>query len=286
MGISFEVFPPKKDGDFIAAFEVVGALASMKPELISVTYGAGGSRSKQTLEIAAFIQNRYHIPAMAHMTCVGSKKEDIYNQCQEFYKAGVGKVLALRGDRPKDMSDEQYADRDFEHAIDLIRYICENTKLEVWGACYPEKHFEAKSLETDITYMKEKQDAGVKAFITQMFFDNDILYHFLDKTAAKGITAPIHAGIMPITAATQLGTSVSLSGASIPSKMANMIAKYADNAEDMKKAGLEYAMEQILDLRKHGINDVHIYTMNKPHIAAEIIEHLYFYADEKLKKEL
>lgn len=274
MGISFEVFPPKKDGDFVAAFEIVGTLAKMKPELISVTYGAGGSRSKQTLEIASYIQNRHHVPAMAHMTCVGSRKEDIGRLCREFYNSGIGKVLALRGDRPRDMTDEQFSKREFAHAIDLIRYIRENTELEVWGACYPEKHCEAASMESDLAHMKEKQDAGVESFITQMFFDNETYYTFLNKTASLGITAPIHAGIMPITAASQLGTSVSLSGASVPAEMTNMIARYADKPEDMKKAGIDYAIRQILDLREHGVEDVHLYTMNKPQIAAEIMEHI------------
>lgn len=274
MHISFEVFPPKKDGEFDSAFEVVKALAALSPELISVTYGAGGSRSKKTVEIAAYIQNRFHIPAMAHMTCVGSRREDIMGLCEELKRQGISRVLALRGDRPKDMSDEQFNSREFSYAADLISFLAQNTKLHIWAACYPQTHYEAVSREEDLRHLKEKQDAGVEAFITQMFFDNRCFYDFRERAAGVGITAPIYTGIMPITSARQIGTSVSLSGATVPAELTTLIEKYGDKPKDMHKAGVEYAIRQIQDLKEHGVEGVHIYTMNKPEVAAEIMDNL------------
>lgn len=268
--ISFEIFPPKKDSDFSSALNVAEELSALNPELISVTYGAGGSHSKRTVEIASFIQNELHIPAMAHLTCVGSTKEEIRKICEALKSHGISNVLALRGDRPKDMSDEQYNSREFTYSADLIDYLKENTDFQIWGACYPEKHFEAFSKEADLLHMKEKQDKGVTQFITQMFFDNDFFYEFREKCAKKGITAPIHAGIMPITKASQLGTSVSLSGSSVPKALSDIIAAYGNNPDDMYKAGIEYAIRQCNDLIQNGVDGIHIYTMNKPFVAKEI----------------
>lgn len=273
--ISFEVFPPKKDGEFEAAFEVLDAMAQLKPDFISVTYGAGGSRSGKTVEIASYIQNKLSIDAMAHMTCVGNKKEQLLEVYEELKKNNVSHVLALRGDRPKDMSDEQFASRDFAHANDMMLFLKENTDLHIAGACYPEKHFESFSMESDLSNLKRKQDAGAEFFISQLFFDNDFYYSFLEKAEKKGITVPICAGIMPITTAKQIGTTVTLSGSSIPKALSDIFAAYGDNPEDMRKAGLDYAIRQIRDLQENGVNDIHIYTMNKPKNAAEIMEAIY-----------
>ena len=273
--ISFEVFPPKKDGEFEAAFEVLDSLGSLNPDFISVTYGAGGGRSVKTVEITAYIQNKLGIDAMAHMTCVGSKKEDllqVYNALKENH---VQHVLALRGDRPKDMTDEQYLSRDFEHASDMMAFLKANTDLHISGACYPEKHFEAFSMEADLKNLKLKQDVGAEFFISQLFFDNDFYYDFLEKAGKKGITVPICAGIMPITTAKQIGTTVTLSGSSVPKALSDLFALYSDNPEDMRKAGIDYAIRQIRDLQENGVKDIHIYTMNKPKMAAEIMNSIY-----------
>ena len=168
--LSFEVFPPKKEDDFANAFAILDKLALLKPDFISVTYGAGGSKSKKTLEIASYIQNQLHINALAHMTCVGSRKEDIDAVAAQMEKEGLKHVLALRGDRPADMSDEQYESRAFAHASDLITYLKETTSLQAAGACYPEKHFEAESMEEDLRHLKEKCEAGAEFLITQLFF--------------------------------------------------------------------------------------------------------------------
>ena len=253
--ISMEIFPPKKDSEFSSAYRVAKELADINPDFISVTYGAGGSRSKSTIEIASYIQNELHIPVMAHLTCVGSTREDISRLCEEFKAHNISNVLALRGDRPKDMSDEQYNGREFTYASNLVDFLKEHTELEIWGACYPEKHFESFSKEADLMHMKEKQDKGVTQFITQLFFDNDFFYEFRDKAARKGITAPIHAGIMPITSAGQIGRSISLSGSSVPKALSDIIAAHGDDPEDMYNAGIDYAIRQCNDLLQNGKTD-------------------------------
>ncbi len=273
--LSFEVFPPKKDGDFESAFQVMDALGALSPDFISVTYGAGGSRAGKTVEIASYIQNTLGIDAMAHMTCVGSRQESLQQYAAALKEHNIGYVLALRGDRPKDMTDEQFNSRDFAHASDMMRFLKENEALHIAGACYPEKHYESFSLESDLNNLKKKQDAGAEFFISQMFFDNDYYYSFLEKAEKKGITVPICAGIMPITSASQLGTTVTLSGSSIPRALSNLIATYGDNKEDMRKAGIDYAIRQIRDLQENDVNDIHIYAMNKPKTTREIVEAIY-----------
>ena len=268
--LSLEVFPPKKDDEFDSAYEVLNQMAKLNPAFISVTYGAGGSRSKKTIDIASYIQNTLHIPALAHMTCVGSKKENLLEVYEGLKAVNVTKVLALRGDRPRDMTDEQYESRDFAHASDMIAFLKEHTDLQIAGACYPEKHPESFSLEADLQYLKQKQDAGAEFLISQMFFDNDDFYVFRDRAIQKGITIPIHAGIMPITSAKQIGTTISLSGSSVPKALADIIAKYSDNPEDMKKAGIDYCIRQILDLKQIGVDGIHLYSMNRPKTTAEI----------------
>lgn len=268
--LSLEVFPPKKDDEFESAYQILNQLSDLNPDFISVTYGASGSRSKKTIDIASYIQNTLQIPALAHVTCVGSKKDDILRICEQLAEHHVSRVLALRGDRPKDMTDEQFENRDFLHASDMIRFLKEHTELEIAGACYPEKHPESFSLEADLQYLKQKQDAGASFFITQMFFDNDYFYTFRDKAIQKGITLPLHAGIMPITTARQIGTTISLSGSSVPKALSDIIAKYSDNPEDMRKAGIDYCIRQILDLKQIGVDGIHLYSMNKPKTTAEI----------------
>lgn len=273
-GLSFEVFPPKKDEEFENVYPLLQQLADLHPDFISCTYGAGGSRAGKTIEITSYIQQQLHIDAIAHITCVGFTKEDLHRNCSALQEAGVNHVLALRGDRPLSMSDEQYNSREFYYAADLVHYLKEHTGLQISGACYPEKHFEAPSMESDLQHLKEKVDAGVSSLVSQMFFDNTFFYRFLDKVHGMGIHIPVHAGIMPITTAKQLGTTVSLSGSSVPKALADLIATYGDNKEDMRKAGIDYAVRQIRDLRAHGVDGIHIYSMNKVKTTAEICSQL------------
>lgn len=268
--LSFEVFPPKKDEEFENVYQILREMSQLNPDFISCTYGAGGSRAGKTIEITSFIRNKLQIDAIAHITCVGFTREDLERNCTALEAAGVKRVLALRGDRPQTMTDEQFNNREFHYAADLVRYLKEHTALDIAGACYPEKHFEAPSLEEDLRHLKEKVDAGVTSLISQMFFDNQYFYRFLDKARALGIDIPVHAGIMPITTAKQLGTTVSLSGSSVPKELADLIATYGDNKEDMRKAGIDYAVRQIRDLKEHGVDGIHLYSMNKVKTTAEI----------------
>ena len=273
-GLSFEVFPPKKDDEFDNVYPILQQLAELRPDFISCTYGAGGSRAGKTIEITSYIRQQLQIDAIAHITCVGFTKEDLHRNCEALQEAGVNHVLALRGDRPLSMSDEQFDSREFYYATDLVRHLKEHTGLQISGACYPEKHFEAPSLEEDLRHLKEKVEAGVTSLVSQMFFDNTFFYRFLDKAHAMWIHVPIHAGIMPITTAKQLGTTVSLSGSSVPKALADIIATYGDDKEDMRKAGIDYAVRQIRDLREHGVDGIHIYSMNKVKTTTEICRQL------------
>ena len=269
--ISFEVFPPKKEDEFDAAYSTLDELRVLNPDFISVTYGAGGSRSKKTIEIASYIQNQLKIEALAHITCVGFKSNDLMDIYEDLKKANVTHVLALRGDRPMAMTDEQFMSREFFYASDMISFLKENTKLNVAGACYPEKHYEAPDFKTDLIHLKEKADLGLDFLVSQLFFDNNCFYRFMEAKDKLGIHKPISAGIMPITSAKMLGNTVALSGSSVPKELSDLIAVYGENPEDMRKAGIDYAIRQCQDLKKNGVDGLHIYTMNKSKTAAQIV---------------
>ncbi len=274
--LSCEIFPPKKEAGFPKVFEVIDRIAALNPAFISVTYGAGGSNSGKQLEIVDYIQNAKKIEALAHITSVGYDKNALEAGLKNFEDKGIYNVLALRGDRPKDMTDEQYDSREFEHATDMVKYMRStgrtNDKLCIAGACYPEKHSEAPDKLTDIFHLKEKQNAGTDFFISQLFFENTLFYRFLDLAEKNGIEIPIHAGIMPITDSNQLGRTVTLSGTSVPKKLADICARYGDDPEDMKKAGIEYAVNQAVDLMTYGVSGIHVYAMNKPELCEAIFE--------------
>lgn len=269
---SCEVFPPKRNDDIYEIYRTLDEIKLLKPDFISVTYGAGGSNSKKTATIAAYIQNICEVEALAHMTAVGMTEESLNSLLFELKKKGIYNVLALRGDKPKTMTDEEFDNRTYRYASDLIPEIKKTGKMFIAGACYPEVHPESANSEEDIKYLKNKVDLGLDCLITQMFFDNSVFYGFMEKLQKAGINIPVHAGIMPITAANQLGTSVKLSGSSVPNELSSIIAKYGHNADDMKKAGIEYAINQVNDLKKNGVDGVHIYTMNKADTTIAIYE--------------
>lgn len=272
---SFEVFPPKKNEEIYDLYKTLDTLKDLKPDFISVTYGAGGSNSKKTATIASYIKNICEIEAIAHMTAVAMDEKFLTELLSDLKEKRISNVLALRGDRPKDMSDEDYNNRIFLYAEDIIRIIRQSSdNLCVAAACYPEMHPESSSQQMDLQYLKQKVDTGVNFLITQMFFDNSKFYAFRDEARKYGIDVPITTGIMPITSAKQLGTSVSLSGTSVPQALSNLVAKYADKPEDMRKAGIEYATKQIEDLIANGVDGIHLYTMNKAATACEIIGNL------------
>lgn len=266
---SFEIFPPKKDGSIDTIYDTLDGLSDLHPDFISVTYGAGGSEANViTSEIAGLIKRKYHTESIAHLTCVNSTKEDIDFQLELFRRQGIENVLALRGDINPDIPPK----KDFEHASDLISYMRECSDLGFSGACYPEGHVECESLDKDIENLKIKVDAGATHLISQLFFDNASFYKFIEKARAAGITVPIEAGIMPCVNAKQIQRMVGMCGASLPTKFTKMIARYENNPEAMRSAGIAYAVDQIIDLCANGVDGIHLYTMNNPVIARKIAE--------------
>ena len=269
---SCEVFPPKRNEDMYEIYKTLDELKLLGPDFISVTYGAGGSNSKKTSTIASYIENICEVQALAHVTAAGVTPEKLSELMAELKKKNVNRILALRGDKPRDMTEEQFEGRFYKHASDLIEVINTDDFFRIAAACYPEKHPEAATVDDDIRYLKMKVDMGADDLISQMFFDNEKFYRFLNRLDQAGAKASVHAGIMPITAAKQLGTSVSLSGSSIPTALSNLIAKYADDPVSLKKAGIEYAIDQVEDLLNHGVDGIHIYCMNKSDVTREIYE--------------
>lgn len=267
--LSFEIFPPKGPGDLSSIFSTVDALASLSPDLISVTYGAGGTSRENTAEIASAIQNSYNIPALAHLTCVGCGEPEMEKILADLKQKGVKNILALRGDL-----GENDTRSDFRYAADLISFIKQNYDFNVFAACYPEKHLEADSLDEDLNCLREKAELGADVLISQLFFDNAAFYSFLEKARARGVKAPIAAGIMPVTSTTQINRMVSMCGASIPEPVQQIINAYGHNAMAMKEAGIAYATNQIVDLLAHGADGIHLYTMNQPDIAKRISENI------------
>ena len=262
---TFEIFPPKGSTDLAGTYATVDALASLTPDLISVTYGAGGTSRDNTLDIASTIQNRYDICGLAHLTCVGSTKENIADILDELQANHVGNILALRGDlkEPSELGE-------FRHASDLIAFIRKRRGFRIFAACYPEKHLEAPSLEEDLCRLKEKSDLGVDALISQLFFDNDVFCRFRDRARALGVTVPIIAGIMPITSAAQIDKMVTMCGATVPDRVRRFVDAYGHNSRAIKEAGIAYATEQIVDLLARGVDGIHLYTMNQ----ADVIRHI------------
>ena len=269
--VSMEVFPPKTDDGYAAVEEAANEIAALKPAFMSVTYGAGGGTSKNTARIAAELKNEYEVPVLAHLTCVSSSKDTVRERISEYKELGIENIMALRGDLPKD----GVLSEDYRHASELIADIKELAPdICIGGACYPEGHVECASQIEDIRHLKEKVDAGCEFLTTQMFFDNDTLYAFLYRIREAGINVPVCAGIMPITNPKQVARSVALSGATIPQRFRAMVDRFGDDPVKMSEAGVIYASEQIIDLFAVGVNHVHVYSMNKPDIAAGIMKSL------------
>ncbi len=263
--LSYEVFPPKTSDKFEAVKSAVDSIAALGPDFISVTYGAGGGTSAYTVEIARDIQEMGVTP-LAHLSCISSDREDVKRKLAAFRQMGIENVLALRGDLPKDFAGGM----DYKHASDLVRDIADEGCFCIGGACYPEGHPESETLFSDIEHLKSKADAGCDFLTTQMFFDNDVFYSFLSKVRDAGIYLPVIAGIMPVTNAAQIKRTLSLSGGSLPVRFRRIIDRFGGNPAAMKQAGIAYATEQIIDLYANGIRAVHVYSMNKPDVAAAI----------------
>lgn len=266
--LSFEVFPPKNTDAFETVRTATEQIAALDPDFMSVTYGAGGSNSKATIEVARNLASM-GVPMVAHLTCVGASRESLASQLVQMKNAGVDNIMALRGDLP-----EGAVLGEFHYASDLIRFIRENGDFCIGGACYPEVHPESKTQQQDLYYLKQKVDAGCDYLVTQMFFDNSIFYNFLYKAREAGITVPILPGIMPITRASQISRAASLSGTNVPARLRQIVDKFGDSPEAMLQAGIAYATEQIVDLLANGIRNIHVYSMNKPVVAASILHNV------------
>ncbi|MDE7435909.1 MAG: methylenetetrahydrofolate reductase [NAD(P)H] [Lachnospiraceae bacterium] len=270
--LSFEVFPPKVDSDYESVKQAAYRVAALHPDYMSVTYGAGGSTSGNTLALAEGIQREYGVTTIAHLTCVGATKASIGQALTDMRSAGIENVLALRGDRPQWMQGEPFTD--YHYASDLVETIKEFGGFCIGGACYPEGHPDASSKSEDIANLKKKVDAGCDFLTTQMFFDNNIYYNFLYRVRSAGIEIPVIPGIMPITRASQVENAIRLSGCNMPERFKNIVDRFGGSKEAMLQAGIIYASEQVIDLIANGITNIHIYSMNNAKVVQGIQNNL------------
>ena len=270
--LSLEVFPPKTSEKYESTAAAAKKIAALHPDFMSVTYGAGGGTGTYTAGIAEEIQKEYGVTTLAHLTCVSSSREHVLKMLKVYEEKGIENILALRGDIPQDGKVSE----DYRYAAELIRDIHKYAggKFCLGGACYPEGHVECLHKKDDIGHLKDKVDAGLDFLTTQMFFDNNIFYNFLYRIRERGIYIPVIAGIMPITNAKQLSRSVAMSGTDVPQRFRAIVDYFGENPEAMKQAGIIYATEQIVDLIANGIKHIHVYTMNKPSVAAAIMGNL------------
>lgn len=267
--LSFEVFPPKTSSDFEAVKEAAYKVAELKPDFMSVTYGAGGSTGGNTLAIASGIQSDCGVTAAAHLTCVGATRQSILSSLDDMKASGIENIFALRGDRPDWMEGEPF--REYRYASELVGTIKEYGGFCIGGACYPEGHPDSATRQEDVENLKKKADAGCDFLTTQMFFDNNIFYDFMERVLKAGINVPVIAGIMPITRVSQLENAVKLSGCSIPSKLKKAAESFGESREAMQQAGIIYAAEQIADLYANGVKNVHVYSMNNAEAAGAVL---------------
>ena len=264
---SFEVFPPKKDSPIESVYGKLEEICALKPDFISVTYGAGGSGGhSRTVDIASKIKHDFKVESVAHLTCVNSTRAMIDETLADFRAYDIENILALRGDYAEGVEPQ----KDFRYASDLCAYIKSKGDFDIGGACYPEVHVDAADAAEDVLNLKKKVDAGAEHLISQLFFDNELFYRFLERTKIAGINVPIEAGIMPVTNKRQIERMVSLCGASLPPKFVKMMQKFESKPEALRDAGIAYAVEQIVDLLSNGVDGIHLYTMNNPYVAEKI----------------
>ncbi len=270
-GWTFEIFPPRRTANISSIYCTLADLKKLKPDFISVTYGAGGiSQGSQTVEIVNAVKNHYDMDAVAHMPCIALTKADAEQQLRAFKNVGVNKILALRGDLPADGSIPQ---GEFKHADELVRFIHsfdDFSDFKVYAACYPEKHPDSPDWKSDIHYLKQKVESGVDGLISQLFFSNKTFYDFMDRIRSAGIDVPVEAGIMPVINSRQIERMVQLCKASLPEKFCCVMNKFSDNPDAMFEIGCAYAVDQVIDLVAHGVDGIHLYTMNNPAVAARI----------------
>ena len=273
--LSFEVFPPKTSTSYESVKKATEEIAALHPAFVSVTYGAGGGTRQYTLQIARNIKESLGVPSLAHLTCVSSTQETVRQRIADMKAAGIENVMALRGDlTPEQLASSDRSTWAYHHAVELVRQLKQEADFCIGGACYPEVHPESANQVEDIKYLKEKVDAGCDFLTTQMVFDNNLFYSFLYKIREAGITVPVVPGIMPITNAKQVERAIKLSGSFMPHRFRSLVDRFGDNPDTMKQAGIVYATDQIIDLYANGIKNVHVYSMNKPDVAAKIMDNL------------
>ena len=269
--ISFEVFPPKTQDNYDTVEKASREIAALKPEFMSVTYGAGGGTSAYTVSIARDLQERHNVPMMAHLTCITSDREKITSQLDLLKENGIENILALRGDIPEGF---EMGEISYHYASELITEIKRHGDFCIGGACYPETHPDAPSQREDIRHIKEKVDAGCEFLVTQMFFDNNIMYNYLYKLREAGVYVPVMPGIMPIVNANQMKRTIKLSGTQLPQRFIRILDTFGENKAAMRQAGIAYATEQIVDLYANGVKSIHVYSMNNPSVAKAIMDNL------------
>ena len=271
---SFEFFPPKTAGGEKALRESLRELTSLAPDFVSVTYGAGGSTRSRTIELVTQLKEQFGLEAMAHLTCVGAAPAELTETLDRLEAAGVENVIALRGDPPNDGPFEAAPDGP-RYASELVRFIRgQNRPFCLAGACYPETHLEAESAEADLAHLVEKVGAGVEVLITQLFFDNDYYFSFVDRARAAGIDVPIVAGIMPIANLAQIERFTDMCGSTIPESLHDRLRAVADDADAVAELGIEQATAQCRELIERGAPGVHFYTLNKSRATRRVLEAL------------
>lgn len=268
---SYEVFPPKKTSPMDSILSTLEEISALSPDFMSVTYGAGGSVAEnRTCELSSILKTKYNVEPLSHLTCINSKKDEIIQMLHRLKENNIHNILALRGDLT--IGCEPVGD--FSHATDLIEFIKSYGDFDICAACYPEGHIECDDIKQDIRYLKAKVTAGANHLISQLFFDNEDFYRFLDLCDVAGIDVPIQAGIMPVINKKQIERMVSLCGVKLPRKFSKIMARYEHSPEAMRDAGIAYASGQIIDLIASGVQGIHLYTMNNPFVAAKITENI------------
>ena len=266
---SFEIFPPKTTSSVDTIYKTLEELKDLKPDFISVTYGAGGSLvNNRTTELSSLVKEKYGVEAVAHLTCINSTKEEMDYILNDLKAHGIENILALRGDIP----EGGVLKGDFKYAYELISHIKKRGDFNIAAACYPEGHVKGKNLKEDLIHLKLKEESGATHFISQLFFDNNYFYNFLEEKDKLNIKSSIEAGIMPVTNKAQIERLTSLCGVNLPEKFIKIVNKYEYDRVALRDAGIAYAVEQIVDLVSSGVDGIHLYTMNNPYVARKITE--------------
>ena len=268
---SFEIFPPKVTSPISTVYNTLEELKDLKPDFISVTYGAGGSLTdNRTTELSSLVKEKYGVESVAHLTCISSTKEEIDINLDDLKMKGVENILALRGDIPVGQDPKG----EFNYAYELISHIKNRGDFNILGACYPEGHVKGRDFKEDMLHLKLKEEMGATQFISQLFFDNSYFYNMLEQKEKLGIKSPIQAGIMPVVNKNQIERIASLCGAHIPEKFIKIMNRYEHDKDALREAGIAYAVEQIVDLVSSGVDGIHLYTMNNPYVARRIHENI------------